>query len=46
MTVDYFEIVNAENLESINERNDAAKIIACVAVKIGKVRLIDNLIFD
>ncbi len=44
--VDYFEIVNAETLEKVSKREEAEKIIACVAVKIGKVRLIDNLIFD
>ncbi len=44
--VEYFEIVNAENLEIIGDRKEAAKILACTAVKIGKVRLIDNLIFD
>ena len=46
LNVEYFEIVNAENLEKISNLNDAARVIACVAVKIGKVRLIDNLIFD
>jgi len=46
ISVEYLEVVNAENLDKISDRNDANRIIACVAVKIGKVRLIDNLIFD
>ncbi len=46
MDVDYFEIVNAENLENTVDGKDLTKVIACVAVKIGKIRLIDNLIFD
>ena len=46
MDVDYLEIVDAQNLESVSRREDSDTIIACIAVKIGKVRLIDNLIFD
>ena len=44
--VDYFEIVNAENLENAVDGKEPSEVIACVAVKIGKIRLIDNLIFD
>jgi pantoate--beta-alanine ligase len=46
LDVEYFEIVNAENLEITGQEKNDAKVIACTAVKIGKVRLIDNLIFD
>ncbi|MCH8903474.1 MAG: pantoate--beta-alanine ligase [Bacteroidetes bacterium] len=42
--VEYVEIVNANNLQRIDEWNEADKIIACIAVRIGEVRLIDNVI--
>lgn len=41
--VDYIEIVNAENLEPIENWNEAKKIIALTAVKFGTIRLIDNV---
>jgi pantoate--beta-alanine ligase len=44
MTAEYFEIVNAQTLLPVSKMEDAENIVACVAVKIGKVRLIDNMI--
>ncbi len=42
--VEYFEIVNADTLQKIKTWNDHAPIIACVAVRMESVRLIDNMI--
>jgi pantoate--beta-alanine ligase len=39
----YFEIVNGETLETITNFSEAKTIVACIAVTIGKVRLIDNI---
>ncbi len=41
----YFEIIDSESLESGKALNKSSKLVACVAVKINDVRLIDNLIF-
>lgn len=42
--VDYVEIANANNLNTINNSNEPA--VALIAASIGKVRLIDNLILN
>lgn len=41
--LEYFQVVNAESLQEIKEWNDAKKVRACVAARVGKVRLIDNI---
>ena len=41
--VEYFEIVDASNLQKVALFGDAEKLIACTAVRIGKIRLIDNM---
>lgn len=41
--IDYFEIVNAENLNHIKKWEDARNVIACTAVRMKDIRLIDNL---
>jgi len=47
LTLEYFEVVNANNLNSVNDISSAKEIVLCVAAKIGNVRLIDNLpLFD
>lgn len=43
MRVEYFEIVNGNTLESIDQINITIPIMAFVAVNLGKVRLIDNI---
>jgi len=43
---EYFEIRDAETLKSISGMNDATKIILLVAVWVGKIRLIDNLMIN
>jgi pantoate--beta-alanine ligase len=39
---EYFEIVNARTLKSVNKLNEAKEVIACTAVWAGDIRLIDN----
>ncbi len=39
----YFEIVNADTLSPVSSWVDSSRIIACLAVRIGEVRLIDNM---
>jgi len=43
--LEYFEIVDMETLQPVKKWNECKKIIACVAVHLGKIRLIDNIIF-
>jgi len=45
MKIEYFEVVHSETLEPVNNFNEPAKCIACIAVYLGKVRLIDNIKF-
>ena len=43
LKIEYFEICDAETLQSIDEWNDSQNIIGCIAVFCGEVRLIDNV---
>ncbi len=43
--LDYFELVDSDNLKPVKEWDYKSELIACIAVKINKIRLIDNLIF-
>ena len=43
MELEYFEIVDSDNLESISEINKNTKYRALIAVHISNVRLIDNI---
>lgn len=43
--VDYIDIVDSQTLKPISEWNPANKNLAILAVYVGKVRLIDNLLF-
>lgn len=45
LDVEYFEIVNTQDLQPVKSWSDSAEQIACTAVKINNVRLIDNMIF-
>lgn len=45
LEVEYFEVSNAQTLEPVLKWTDAPEIVACIAVKVGDVRLIDNIIF-
>lgn len=43
LKLEYFDVVNAETLEPIAKWEEAKNIRACIAVKAGAVRLIDNI---
>jgi pantoate--beta-alanine ligase len=46
LDVEYFEIVNDTMLQPVSDwENDFTKV-GCIAVMVGKIRLIDNVIFD
>lgn len=42
--LEYFEIADAETLQSISDLKQAKSAVACIALKIGEVRLIDNIL--
>lgn len=42
--LEYFEISNAATLEPITSYAQADSAVACIALKLGKVRLIDNVV--
>ena len=44
MTLEYIEIVNVESLLPINDFKQSQSAVVCIAVKLGEVRLIDNII--
>jgi pantoate--beta-alanine ligase len=46
LDVEYFEVVDDEQLQPINNWSDKKTKIGCVAAFCGKVRLIDNIIFN
>lgn len=43
LEVEYFEIVNADTLQTISDWNEASSVVGCVTVHCGNVRLIDNI---
>lgn len=44
LDVEYFEIVDDTHLQPVHTWNDAEHIVGCVAVNVGSVRLIDNVV--
>jgi pantoate--beta-alanine ligase len=46
LNLEYFEIVEDKGLTSIDEWNTSVNKVACLAVHLGQVRLLDNLNFD
>lgn len=46
LNVEYFEIVDFENLQPVESWQAEGKKIACIAVFCGKVRLIDNIVLN
>ena len=46
LEVEYFEIVNDTDLQPIKNWNDVFSTHGCIAVKVGKVRLIDNIKYN
>lgn len=45
LTVEYFDIVDGNSLESINNWDDTSYAVGCIAVFCGEVRLIDNITY-
>ena len=46
MQLEYFEIVDDKDLQPVVSWEDQVNKVGCLAVQIGGIRLIDNLIFD
>jgi pantoate--beta-alanine ligase len=46
MQVEYFEIVDEKTLRPVDSLLSSAGVVCCVAVWVGKVRLIDNVILN
>jgi pantoate--beta-alanine ligase len=46
LNVEYFEIVDDENLMPVKNWNDKGVKVGCIAVHCGKVRLIDNIVLN
>lgn len=44
ITLEYIEIVDSKTLQSITDFKHTNSAVACIAVKLGEVRLIDNII--
>ncbi len=42
--VDYFEIVDAVSLAQIDHFDDAQSVVACTTVRLGPIRLLDNML--
>jgi len=45
LTVEYYEIVDDENLRPVENWDEKKTKVGCIAVYCGKVRLIDNIVF-
>lgn len=46
LSPEYFQIVDGLTLKPLGSFNNAGMVVACTAVKVGDIRLIDNLIFQ
>jgi pantoate--beta-alanine ligase len=46
LTVEYVEIVESRQLQPVKNWNDKGEKVCCVAVFCGKIRLIDNVVFN
>ena len=45
MKIDYFEVADANSLQPLGENETSSgPVVGCIAVRLGKVRLIDNII--
>jgi pantoate--beta-alanine ligase len=42
--MEYFEIADTETLQPVSSWSDSKHIIACIAIFLGKIRLIDNIL--
>lgn len=43
LEVEYYELVNAQTMQPVEEWQDADSIVGCITVYCGEVRLIDNI---
>ncbi len=43
---DYLKIVNAETLQEVASWQETDQLIVCTAVRLGEIRLIDNILFQ
>ena len=46
LDVEYFEIVDDESLQPVQNWNEQSTQVGCIAVFCGKIRLIDNVVFN
>jgi pantoate--beta-alanine ligase len=46
ISVEYFEIVDSENLKPVQGWDEQSAKIGCIAARVGNVRLIDNINFN
>jgi pantoate--beta-alanine ligase len=46
LKVEYFQIVDNVALQAVNNWNEPNVKVGCVAVKVGTIRLIDNIVFS
>jgi pantoate--beta-alanine ligase len=46
LTVEYFEIVDSLQLQPVKNWDENCTKVGCVAVYCGKIRLIDNIVFN
>lgn len=46
MRLEYYEISDAETLQPVSHLQPHQPVVACIAVFMGQVRLIDNLVFN
>jgi len=46
MTLEYFEIADADTLQPVQSFDESKSVVACIALKLGDVRLIDNILLQ
>jgi pantoate--beta-alanine ligase len=46
LETEYFEIVNSTTLVPVGSWDESGEKIGCIAVKVGQIRLIDNVVFS
>ncbi|MDR2805658.1 MAG: pantoate--beta-alanine ligase [Dysgonamonadaceae bacterium] len=46
LETEYFELVDGNSLQTVNDWNDSNFIVGCIAVYAGDVRLIDNITYS
>jgi len=46
INLQYFDIVNGDDLQPVNSWNDNNKVVGCIAATVGTTHLIDNLLLN